>query len=126
MKIDFKTVLTTLDNKPIQVPSEGQSTCQVCGHVEEPKDLTLERVSVIALFNSKQDEDAEKKLNRYILAQRVKQFPVVELSSEDIVFLRKEISITYGPLVYGRASEILDPGEIKKLSQTIPVKALKE
>ncbi len=53
MKINFKTVLTTLDNEPIQIPAEVQSTCQVCGHVEEQKDLTLERVSFISFFKTK-------------------------------------------------------------------------
>ena len=117
MKINFGTILKTLDDEAIQVPSEGQSSCQLCGHIEEPKDLTLAKVAITALLNAKQDEGGEKKLDRYILAQRIKQFPVVELSSEDIVFVRKEISVAYGPLVYGRSSELLDPGEIKKLSQ---------
>lgn len=115
MKINFKTVLMTLDDEPIQVPPESQSACQVCGHIRAPENLTLEKVAIIALFNVKQDEAADKKLERYTLAQRIKQNPVVELSSEDIVFIRKEVANAYGPLVYGRVSEILDPGEIKKL-----------
>ena len=120
MKVNFKTVLMTLDNEPIQMPPEGQSVCQLCGHSQEREDLTLERVAIVALFNAKQDEGADSKLERYILAQRIKQHPTVELSSEDITFIRKEVANAYGPLVYGRVSEILDPAELKKLIPTEP------
>jgi len=116
MKVNFKTTLMTLDNEPIQVPSEGQSTCQLCGHIGKPEDLTLEKVAITALFNAKQDESADKKLERYVLAQRIKQHPTMELSSEDITFIRKEVANAYGPLIYGRVSEILDPTEVKKLN----------
>ncbi len=118
MKINFDTVLMTLDDEPIKIPPEGQTACQLCGHIKEPVELTLEKASVVALFNTKQDESADKKLTRYILAQRIKQFPIVDMSAEDITFVRKEIGNTYGPLVYGRASEILDPAELNKLRPT--------
>lgn len=119
MKVNFETILTTLDNEPIQIPPEGQSTCQLCGHIKEPEDLTLEKVAIVSLFNVKQDESADNKLKRYILAQRIKQHPIVELSSEDITFIRKEVANAYGPLVYGRVSEILDPTEVEKLAPSI-------
>ncbi len=121
MKVNFKTILLTLNNEPIQMPSEGQSTCQLCGHIEKPEDLTLEKVAIISLFNAKQDEPGDKKLERYVLAQRIKQHPTVELSSEDITFIRKEVATAYGPLIYGRVSEILDPEEIKKLTPNVEV-----
>ncbi len=115
MQINFDIVLRTLDDEPIKVGDR----CGTCGHVEEPKDLTLEHASITSLFNIGQDVKAGGKLERYILAQRIKQHPVVELSAEDITFLRKAIGDTYGPLVYGRVTEILDPGEVKKLSGAV-------
>ncbi len=111
MKINFNVVLMTLDDKPIR----SGGTCSECGHVAKPEDLTLEKVSIIALFSTGSKVEADEKLERYVLAQRIKQHPTVELSAEDIVLIRKEIANVYGPLVYGRASEILDPEVVKKL-----------
>ncbi len=111
MKINFDTILTTLDNKPIK----SGGTCSECGHTREPEDLTLEKVSIIALFSTGPKVEANEKLERYVLAQRIKKHPIVELSAEDIVLIRKEIANVYGPLAYGRASEVLDPGAVKKL-----------
>ncbi len=104
MKINFDTILMTLDGKSIKESPN-----------EDSDDLTLATASVVALFNTGPDVKGPEKLNRFVLAQRIKQNPIVDLSAEDITIIRKEIGVTYGPLVYGRASEILDLETVKKL-----------
>lgn len=114
MNINFDTILLTLDGDPIE---SGNLNCPTCGNVKNAEDLSLEKVSVVALFNTSESIKGPEKLDRFILAQRVKQFPVVDLSAEDITIIRKCIADTYGPLIYGRASEILDPAAVKKIPE---------
>lgn len=105
MKLDFSTLLMTLDGKmPLldRQPKEGEPV---------PKPLTLGMVSVTALLSDYPDEriDVNEKLRRFKLALKLSDGGGVDVGVEDVALLKTLIAKMFSPLAVGRACEILDP-----------------
>lgn len=104
MKVDFSTVLNDLLGEPLK---------------EDGKPFTLSMACCTALMTPAQDEPnvaAETKVRRFKLATAIIQGGEQDFSIEDVAELKKLIGKIFGPLVVGRAFEILDPvpAEVKK------------
>lgn len=96
MKIDFNKVLLDADDKPIKA-REGS---------EEPATLLL--VAKVALQESAQQDTPESKLKAFDLLMHVRKGGVVEITPEQSAMLKERVGRVYGPLIYGRATEILN------------------
>lgn len=75
-------------------------------------DLTLGSISCTALVSSYPDEPnlpADEKVKRFRLAQVAVDGGVQEVKLEDIAALKKLIGRAFGPLVVGRAFDIIEP-----------------
>lgn len=95
MKIDFGAVIRDIRGEPV---GEGE------------KKLTLGAVSCQALLGTYADEKAlaaQEKVKRFTLAALCSNDSEAELSAEDVVRLKELIGKAYGPLVVGRAYEII-------------------
>ena len=99
--IDFSAVLRDLDGAEI---SDGG------------KPLTLARVASAALLQAYIDESTlagEIKVRRFVLAMKVAEAGELELTAEETAMLKERVAKGYGPLVVGRAWELLDPAALK-------------
>lgn len=102
--IDFTTVLTGLDGKPLQEPAS-------------PIDKTLHNVTLgsaaINALETTLDEDrsttGEDKFKRDELARRINNKSDVVLSVEDIALIKHRIGAAYPSILVGAAWRILDP-----------------
>ena len=93
MKIDFETVLRNLDDKEMTD--------------EENSPVKLVNVCTNALMVIEKDDDGEKKLEKYGLAIKIKNGEA-NLKAEEVALLKKVVGKYFGPLIVGRAYEILD------------------
>lgn len=100
-KIDFTTVLTDLDGKPIAD--------------KDAPPVTLGDVTANALFASYRDEQpsGQDKVKRWTLALRVHKAQAAELTADEIKLIKDLIGKGYGPLIVGQAWQILDPASVK-------------
>lgn len=99
MKVDFNSVIKDLKGEPVK---------------DGDRDFTLAAVACNALLMPYPDEQSlsgADKFRRYKLADKITSAngQGVDLSVEEIADLKKLIGKGYGPLVVGRAYEILDP-----------------
>lgn len=107
MKIDFSTVLNDLKGVPLKdglPPAEGQE--------DKREELTLGSVVCSALLATYPDEnnlDPKVKFQRFKLAEKASDGGEQELTVEDAAEIKKLLGKAWGPLVMGRAYEILDP-----------------
>jgi len=77
-------------------------------------DVTLASVACNALMASFPDEqslDAKAKVRRFRLAEKAVDGGVQDVDAEDVVELKKVLGKAFGPLVVGRAFDIIDPPE---------------
>lgn len=103
--IDFSTVLTQLNGKPILLGAE-----------DDAPPMTLANACIMALTNPVigDDQDAgDAKFARFQLAQRIhdaveKQEPLA-LKAEDVAALKDRIGRAWPVMVVGRAWPLLDP-----------------
>ena len=73
---------------------------------------TLRLLAIRALL-SPQIEGGDKG-DRYMLAMKIHLADKIELRAEDVTLLKLVASKAYGPLVYGRIVEVIDPAALKK------------
>lgn len=102
MRIDFSVVLKNLVGDPLK---------------EDGKDFTLAMASCTALMQPAMDEPnipADAKVRRFKLATVIVHGGEQDLTIEEVAELKRLIGKIFGPLVVGRAFEILDPAEVKK------------
>lgn len=95
MKIDFGAVIRDIRGEPV---GEGE------------KKLTLGAVACQALLGTYGDEKnitAQEKVQRFTLAALCSNDGEAEISAEDVVRLKGLIGKAYGPLVVGRAYELI-------------------
>ena len=106
-EIDFTRHILDLDGKDIPVSADKDAPI-----------TTLARVAETALLNEPPvdprqpvaAETPDQKRQRFDLALRIYQAKgAVTLSSEEVTLVKNAIAAIYGPLVVGRAAEILDP-----------------
>ena len=80
-------------------------------------DVTLASVSCTALMASFPDEqnlDAKAKVRRFHLAEAAVDGGVQDLETEDVTELKKVLGKAFGPLVVGRAFEIIESASVVK------------
>ncbi len=82
----------------------------------EKKEITLRDVCCASLMNVDPQRKISKeiKAQRYFLGAKIFQIDKCPLTAADIVLLMDCIGETYGPIVVGRAFEILDPTWMEK------------
>ena len=101
MKIDFTKPVLDLDDKPIEV--EGKS-----GTV-----FTLKSACTQALMAQQPGAAAplsiDESMAKYLLALKIhKSSAAIDLKAEEVVLLKRNIAGVYGPLIVGRACEMLE------------------
>ena len=103
-EVDFSRHILDLDGKDIPMSA-----------AKDAPPLDLATVAGMALLAEPPADprapapDTGDKLRRFDLALRTHGGHVVSLSAEDIALLKAAVSKSYGPLVVGRAFELLDP-----------------
>jgi len=122
VKIDLNEVIRDLRLKAIPTMDENES-----GKESATRDLTLRDVCITALTMEKmtvtpdgrlfpaENPDGKEKFLRFQLANRIFGIkePVI-FSAEEIVMLKNRIAAIYGPVIMGRAWDLLDPKEPEK------------
>jgi hypothetical protein len=100
--VDFNTHILSIEGKDIPTSATDQSP------------VTLGKVCEDALIATLPGDNPtpDEKGNRFRLAMKVHEGK--NLTSEDITLLKKVIGLAYGPLVVGRAIELLDPASVPK------------
>lgn len=97
MRIDFSAPIKDMRGEPL---------------VENEKQVTLGSVACNALLFPYQDETnlpGKDKVQRFTLAALCSNETEVDIDSEDVALIKKLIAKMYGPLIVGRAYEIIDP-----------------
>lgn len=97
--IDFKAEMKSLDDKPIPTS------------VSDPTPVTLGKVceeALIADHLPNDTPDAKEKNSRFWLAKKIHEAKE-PLTAEEIAMAKKVVGMAYGPLIIGRAYELLDP-----------------
>lgn len=115
MKIDFTAKILDLSGETILAPA-------IPGRKDEPRDFILRDVCTNALlsmamraapdgnFYPAEAIDGKEKIRRYRLADKI--FGTLEpitLKAEDVVLLKDRIAAIYGPLIMGRAWDLIEP-----------------
>lgn len=96
MKINFDTLITDLKGEPIK---------------ENGKDFTLGDAAQVALLSPYADErdlDGKAKVERFMVATTAALGGEQDVTAEDVALIKKLIGKAYGPLVVGRAYEIIE------------------
>ena len=78
---------------------------------QDKKELTLRSIceNVLLGTNPKEQIDGEEKVKRYALAMKIHEHDATDMTAEEITLVKKVIGEAYGPMVVGRAWEMLDP-----------------
>lgn len=103
-QVDFSRHILDLDGNDIPATADKGA-----------KPLDLASISGMALLIEPSADPrgsqpaSSDKLARFNLALKIHAGGVVDVSSEEITLLKNAIGASYGPLVVGRAVEILDP-----------------
>lgn len=109
--VDLSKIVLDFTGKPVPdttfvTPADPQ--CEKCAP------LTLAGVLVRALISPLEEDksgDPLQGLTRYMLAQRINATPsAVELTTEEVVVLKRRIGRAWGPLVSGQTILAIDPG----------------
>ena len=97
MKIDFNTTINNLDGNPLKIKSNDQEKNMTIGYI----------LSSAAIVQLPTDDkmDVEEKIALFSIAKKVVDNE--ELTTEEMVLVKKRIGEMHGPLVVGRAYEIL-------------------
>lgn len=96
MQVNFSAEIKDLSNLPIKA---------------EDRPLTLSSVCCNALmltFNDEHSLPGDQKVRRFKLATMVVDGGQVDLTAEDVAEIKKVVGKAYGPLIVGRAYELLD------------------
>lgn len=115
MKILMGTLMMGLDDKEIcdKVPS-GEKNLMGQDILMNGPALTLRTVSqnaLVAVFQDEQHLSGEDKLKRWELAMKVKRSPdPVDLTTDEVVLIKKLIGKAYGPVISGQAWQLLETG----------------
>ena len=95
---DFKSQIKGLDGKPIPV-SETDKT-----------PVTLGSIAEVALLapGGVENSTPEEKARRFFLALKIHEGKGDRLTVEELALVKRVIGQIYGPLIYGRAVELID------------------
>jgi hypothetical protein len=101
--IDMDTMICDLEGAPIMTKAAKD------GDPDKPFTLGFACVEALLLNHPKEEVGGNEKLDRYLLAMRIRQGGRVELSSEEISKIKELVGAAYSPLVSGQAWLLLDP-----------------
>lgn len=101
MKIDFSAKIRDLEGNPVKM--------------EGDKHFTIGDAAVtvlMATFHDEQNLEPKEKVRRFKLALLAsdKDSPIKEVPTEDVAEIKRLIGKGMGPLIVGRAEEILEGG----------------
>lgn len=101
MEIDFDTVVKSLDGVPLTLKDSATG---------EEKEIDLKIVTTEALLNPKTSIDvtAIEKMVRFVLAQKVHEGGMIILTSEEIVLIKKLISVRWTTLIVGQTYKMFE------------------
>ncbi len=94
MKVNFDEVLTNLDGDIIKIGN---------------KDMTLGYAVKEALMSAFGDQSGNAKIKRINIALYIMNKPQQEIDADDIKMYIDLVEKTFGPLIYYRVLQILDP-----------------
>lgn len=101
MKIDFSAVLKNLDGSPLLRQSQVADA--------QPAPMTLAHAACDALIlPDQQQQSGDEKAAQFTLAMKIVKGGEVEITPEDAALIKKRIGAAFGPLVVGRAYELLN------------------
>lgn len=102
MKFDFSVLLKDAYNEQLEVPIQMQD--------KKGKDLTLRIAAVEALMflNPEKKESGKDKYRAWQLTKTAMRSGMVELSAEEVVFLKDKIGDFWSPNVVGACYDILE------------------
>lgn len=99
MNIAFDAVITNARGEPMKQPApEGT----------EAPDATLAWISAEALLRSTSEKNGEAKYKLFALAMKVGGGGAIDLLPEEIATIKAKIGEQYGPLIVGRAYDLLN------------------
>ena len=113
-EVDFSTVLTDYDGTTkLQDCAEwSKAATPVC---EKLVDMTLARLSIMALGVPEQNLDPVKQVHRGILQRQIFRRPKLELDAADTELIKSQIGkLNIKPSAVLSAFELLDPASVKK------------
>ena len=120
MNVNFSYIFKDLEGHEIEEPKEQlrKVMCEVCNKKEalwaEMRTVTLRRISCSALIANYEDErklDGEEKVKRWNLAEKIQASNgSCELSTDEIVLIKKLIAKGFSALVVGQAFKVLEGG----------------
>ena len=97
MKVDFSAKLLDIKGEEIKdgndVLTLGAASC----------------TALLATFPGEQDLDGASKVKRFRLAEKAVKGSIQELTIEDVAELKRLLGKAFGPLVVGRAYDIIEP-----------------
>lgn len=111
--VDFTTTIKGLDGKPIPT-SETDKTPVTLGSIAE--------VALIAPGGA-EPLTPEEKTRRFFLAIKIHEGKGDRLTVEELALVKKVIGAVYGPLIYGRAVELIDGTKPPETGRGIPAGA---
>jgi hypothetical protein len=100
MKLNFDAEILDLAGKPLPNGPDGP--------------MTLATIACSALIGVMQDDQslpADDKVKMFRLAQQAIKAGVQEVKVEDVTLLKRRIGKMYGPLVVGRAYDLIEHGD---------------
>lgn len=98
MKINMLTVITDYENKPVLFrEDEGK----------EPQPMTFRKACMNAINTLEVSMKIEQKVFIYHLSIKIAKNDEVELTPEELVFIKEKVGAAYNPLIVGRMNDIL-------------------
>jgi len=112
MEIDFSQKLKNLKGDVLKEVSIDEETKK-----EESTDYTLGTAAVNTLFANEKDMTGEQKVKRYNLATKIFEMGKVDVTTDEIVLIKKVIGKFTTALIVGQAYKMLEKEEEKKEKQ---------
>lgn len=101
MKINFSAVLRNLDGEPLMRQSQMADA--------QAQPMTLANAACDALIiPDSQQQSGDEKAAQFALAMKIVKGGEVEITPEQATLIKKRIGAAFGPLVVGRAYELLN------------------
>lgn len=121
MKIDVTQIINDRKGKPVQIMDAKGVPIEV---EAGGGPLTLRYAACQALENvipgDGENMKGPQKMRHFILAERIEQNDIVDLSAKDITVLTDRIGRAWGTVVAGRALMMLDPDLREDVASAAP------
>jgi hypothetical protein len=112
ISVDVTQLLVGMTNEPIFSP---QHVCQLCRRpTDGARYITLREVCCESLNNVDGKMPFDEKMRMFMLGQKIGTTDSVELSSEEVVLIKKQVAATYRTDITGAVGLLLDPPALAK------------